>query len=594
MIVRKSNLRLRAERGPGSRRREDIKAEQGPASALENTVRTLVSGKAEHRRRGVVGELAEIPLPDLLSPAGGPGPDPESLANLLDLAFLGRASTGELDRELNSMDAGATSWVPEHFRDDLFLTELVRGSMDLRVCSRRLKPHRGFLEQVLCNPPTNVATVRFRQAILRELEHDSALCAHTDELLDRILRLLKLLRAARDDARLEPVRFRLDVLRGFRAVVELMTDGFADAESGLQRLHIVGREIFESKAFQHMAALLDHQSGMATLELGAVIGADGKLRHLEIHGLRELKKNPYFRRPLRRWWDRLRIFYHRYSLDAEVIVDRLVQWAYQGIAPALARAVQLAGPLELYVASRSMAADAHERGLPMCLPEVDSNATLKLDGLFNPLLMSMMERPVPSDLRMTCTSPTSLVTGPNSGGKTRLLQAVGIAQVLGQSGLYVPCSAGKLPLVAGLFASIVEVDRADQSEGRLGTELMRLRTLFETVPTGSLILLDELCSGTNPSEAIEIVETVLRLLKRIDPVAFVTTHFLDFAEQLRAQPSSNGLGFLQAEVDAESGATYRFVPGVADTSLAVGTAQRLGVTFEELERRLAQRETESD
>jgi DNA mismatch repair protein MutS2 len=136
---------------------------------------------------------------------------------------------------------------------------------------------------------------------------------------------------------------------------------------------------------------------------------------------------------------------------------------------------------------------------------------------------------------------------------------------------------------------MVEFDRADQAEGRLGTELVRLRTLFETVPSGSLVLLDELCSGTNPSEAIEIVSMVLTLLRRLRPVSLVTTHFLDFAQELHAGGSSDGLGFLHAEIDGDGGPTYRFVEGVASTSLAVGTARRLGVAFDELERRLAQR-----
>ncbi len=198
-------------------------------------------------------------------------------------------------------------------------------------------------------------------------------------------------------------------------------------------------------------------------------------------------------------------------------------------------------------------------------------------------------RPVPTDLVMEGPAPIMLITGPNSGGKTRLLQAVGILQVLAQSGLYAPCARARLPLVKGLFASIVELDRADQSEGRLGTEMMRLRTLFETVPDGSLILLDELCSGTNPSEAIEIVDVVLRLLRQIDPIAFVTSHFLDFADTMQRSPTVADLGFLQVEVDSDRGATYRFVPGVATTSLAVGTARRLGVAFDELERDLEKR-----
>jgi DNA mismatch repair protein MutS2 len=529
----------------------------------------------------------------LLSPAAGPGPDPEALLNLLDLAFLGRASAGELDAALNAMPAGETCWVSGHFAKDLFLAELVKGCLGVEIHGRRAAMHAGFLERVLANPPAKLETAVFRQAILREMDAQASLREGVENLLSRIYHLLKLLRASRDDARLEPVRFRLDVLRAFRVVVGEMAESFDEAASGLSRLRDAGDRIRKSSAFRRMEALLDHQAAMANLRLEAVIGADGRLRHLQIQGIREGKGNPFFRRPLRRWWDRLRLFYHRYSFESEEFVDRLVMGVYQEVAPAMARVVQLASHLEVYVAARSFAAKARSHGLEVCLPELGSDGRFKTEGLFNPLLLGLVERPVPSDLEIGSTAPVTLVTGPNSGGKTRLLQAVGIAQVLGQSGLYVPSARARMPLVSGLFASIVEVDRADQSEGRLGTELVRLRTLFETVPPGSLVLLDELCSGTNPSEAIEIVDMVLRLLRQLEPTAFVTTHFLDFAQQLRAEPSVEGLGFLQAEVDAKHGATYRFVPGVASTSLAVGTAQRLGVTFEELERRLILRVQQS-
>jgi DNA mismatch repair protein MutS2 len=276
-------------------------------------------------------------------------------------------------------------------------------------------------------------------------------------------------------------------------------------------------------------------------------------------------------------------------MGSDELVDRLVMGLYAEIAPAMARALQASCHLEVYLASMGFAQLAGSRGLRVCLPSLEPSAAVQLENLYNPLLLPLMDRPVPSDLSLTSDSPVTLVTGPNSGGKTRLLQAVGIAQVLGQSGLYVPAASGRLPLASSLFASIVEVDRADQAEGRLGTELVRLRTLFETVPPGSLVLLDELCSGTNPSEAIEIVSMVLTLLRRLRPVSLVTTHFLDFAQGLHADGTHDGLGFLQAEVDGDGGPTYRFVEGVASTSLAVGTARRLGVAFEDLERRLALR-----
>lgn len=175
-----------------------------------------------------------------------------------------------------------------------------------------------------------------------------------------------------------------------------------------------------------------------------------------------------------------------------------------------------------------------------------------------------------------------MITGPNSGGKTRLLQAVGLAQLLGQAGVYVPARRARIPLLDGLFASITERATVDQTEGRLGTELVRIRELFEAASPRSMLILDELCSGTNPSEAEEIVLMVLQLLERLRPVAFVTTHFLDFSRRLESERPVSHLRFLQVELDRNQRSTYQFVPGVAETSLAANTAKRLGVTFEEL------------
>jgi DNA mismatch repair protein MutS2 len=582
-----SYLRRRANHGPGSR----IVDEKGrPADpSLMSRIASYIFSDGRFGRLHVARELNGFPLPDLLSPTGGENPGVERLTHFLDLAFLGRASAGELNRELDALSVGTPAWQSQFFANDLFLSELVKAFRVIAVGGQKFVGHGPFLERVLATPSANPATIRFRQAILRELDADPVLRESIEELLLRLYRLLTLLHASRDDARLEPIRFRFDVLDAIRSVVRQMAGAFDSATSGLQRLRDAGSRIVDTDAFGRLEALLDHHEKMATLQLEAFIGADGRLRHLEIKGLREARKNPYYRRPLRRWWDRLRVFYRRYGLGSEELTERLTMGVWQDIVPATVRLIQLICHLELYLFARTFAAESRSRGLEVCLPVMETGADLELEELFNPLLLPLMDRPVATDLSLGSRQSVHLVTGPNSGGKTRLLQAVGIAQVFAHCGLYVPCAKARMPLVNGLFASIVELDRADQREGRLGKELVRLRNLFESVPPRSLVLLDELCSGTNPSEAIEIVDMVLRLLRQIRPYALVTTHFLDFAGTLERRGSADGLGFLQAEVDDQQGATFRFVPGVATTSLAVGTAERLGVTFDELERILERR-----
>jgi DNA mismatch repair protein MutS2 len=175
-----------------------------------------------------------------------------------------------------------------------------------------------------------------------------------------------------------------------------------------------------------------------------------------------------------------------------------------------------------------------------------------------------------------------VLTGPNSGGKTRLIQALGLCQVLAQGGLPVPASAARLPWQDGLFASLGVGSSAEQREGRLGTELLRIRRMFEKLEMGALVLVDELCSGTNPAEAEQLFGMVLELLHELGAHAFVTTHFLEYAARLSRDRPVAALEFLCVELDAESHPTYRFRPGVAETALAQQTASRLGVTRNEL------------
>jgi len=210
---------------------------------------------------------------------------------------------------------------------------------------------------------------------------------------------------------------------------------------------------------------------------------------------------------------------------------------------------------------------------------------MALEGLFNPLLLAAGVHPIACDVR-AAPGAVVLVTGPNSGGKTRLLQAIAIAQTFAEAGLFVPVRAGRILRAPGLFASLYEEPRPDAPEGHLGMELLRIRRLFDQLDVGAIVVLDELCSGTNPSEGEEIARLVLSLLPELGVQAFVTTHLLQFAARLAEERPVASIDFLQVELDELERPTYRFVPGVAKTSLAAKTAARLGVTREELLERI--------
>ncbi|MET0595038.1 MAG: DNA mismatch repair protein, partial [Polyangiaceae bacterium] len=297
--------------------------------------------------------------------------------------------------------------------------------------------------------------------------------------------------------------------------------------------------------------------------------------------------------PFRRWLARVELFLRGYRFGEGEIMARLIDAVFEGLQDDLVCFVPLLVDLEFYLGALGFRDAAEAAGLPVCLPEfVGPGDARVLAGLFNPLLLAHGSKAVSCRIHIDRHASTVLVTGPNSGGKTRLLQALGIAQILGQAGLFVPAETARLAHAPALVVSLIQETKADQTEGRLGVELIRIRALFEKLPPGAMVVLDELCSGTNPSEGEEIFELVVKMLTRLKPQAFITTHFLAFAARLERERQIADLRFLQVELGADERPTYQFTPGVARTSLAGQAAARLGVTGDQLlslvERNIAQ------
>jgi DNA mismatch repair protein MutS2 len=522
-----------------------------------------------------------IPIPDLLFPEPSYALDGEALNEMLELAYMGGDSGSSLERALSEPQLHGSAWDPAFFSEELFVRDFVRDCLRVEVDGQSIPVNRAFLREVLSHPPCDLETIEFRQSVLRELESDTALLAVMREFYAKVYYLLSMFMAWPERARLDPTVFRLEILEKSREAVDFMAREFSRAESGLGRLGECGSEIQGSKEYKLLTDLLDYENHLARLTFRIRLGADGKIRELTLEELQENTKNPFYRSPWKRLKDRVDLMRRGYEFSRKEVVNRVVGRAFLHIRSWLRPLLQVLGQLAFYLSAISFKEQAKALGLEVSLPEVDEGHLLHLEGLFNPLLFRQ-GAPVPCDIVADSRETIMVITGPNSGGKTRLLQAVGLAQLLGQSGMYAPARRARIPLLEGLFASITERATVDQTEGRLGTELMRIRELFEAANPRSMLILDELCSGTNPSEAEEIVLMVLQLLERLNPVALITTHFLDFGRRLASEKPVAHLRFLQVDLNEAQRSTYQFVPGVAETSLAANTAKRLGVTFDTL------------
>ena len=532
--------------------------------------------------------MTMISLPDLLNAKPRVAVDHEQIRELLELGYLGKETGGTFDQAIALALEEDQGWNQSFFAHDLFIRELVTDCFQLEIEGHPYAVNQAFLYRVLSSPPTDAETIALRQGVLRELDDDPDQLARLTALYKDLHHLLGMLKVPGHAARLDINAFRLDLLRQAKNIIDGMVSQFEHSASALERLHDAGLEIQDSQEYRLMAALLDYDENLAALDVDIRIGANGSITYLDVKDLAENTENIFYRSPLKRIWDRFRFIYHGYKWSARDVVSRLVYSVFLKISPFFTPLIQVLGHLELYLAARAFRARAQAQGYAMVLADFAPEAGLELEGLFNPLLMS--KPAVPTSLHTEDVASTVLITGPNSGGKTRLLQGIGLAQVLGQCGIYVPAAKASLPLIEGLYVSLIETEAADQDEGRLGRELMRIRDMFQSMNGPSMAIFDELCSGTNPSEGIEVFSMVLRLLERQGPLAFISTHFLDYARDLAASPPVERLEFLQVEVAADQRSTFQFVPGVASTSLAAAMAKRLGVTFEELTRLMDERE----
>ena len=521
-----------------------------------------------------------LPVPDLLSHSPGLAVDHQQLQELFGLAFTGRGDAPAIDAALAHRSA-ERGWQVDQFARDLFISELIEGQMTVHLVGKQYAINPAFHFRVLTEPPTDSATTRFRQGILRELDREPELLARVEDLYMQLYDLINMFKVPGRLARLDIDVFRIDLFRLVLQIVDQMVDGFADASSGLGRLHKVGTELQKTDEYAMVKALVGYSDHRASLNIRLRVGATGKITHLEVVDVEHNAANPFFQSSVKRWLSKARAaLWHGFHLHDETIMSRLVQGLYDRLGTPLMGLGQLLGQLELYIAMHQMKERMKAKGLSMCLAEIAESGPLRLEGVFNPLLAIAGSRPTPAHIYQSDAQQVTLITGPNSGGKTRLLQALGLSQLLGQGGFYTPAASASLVRAEGMFVSLIEHEAVEHSEGRLGRELERIRAMFDAMRMPSMIILDELCSGTNPSEGTEVFSLVLRLLEEAGPMAFITTHFLDYARELERHPPIEGLRFLQVEIDPRQRSTYQFIPGVAQTSLAALMAERMGVTFD--------------
>ncbi len=234
-------------------------------------------------------------------------------------------------------------------------------------------------------------------------------------------------------------------------------------------------------------------------------------------------------------------------------------------AAALAAAVEATGQIDLALALGTLSRGW--RGAP-----VEVSDEVRLAAARHPLLDPKLAVPIDLDLRGL---RALVISGPNTGGKTVALKTLGLAALLHQAGLRPPAETAALPVFDQVLADIGDRQSIEMSLSTFSGHVASIVAILDAAGERSLVLLDELASGTDPVEGSALAQALVARLAEQARLTLVTTHYPELKEWASATEgvANAGTGF-----DPDTHAPlYRVALGRPGTSHALQIAERLGL-----------------
>jgi DNA mismatch repair protein MutS2 len=238
-----------------------------------------------------------------------------------------------------------------------------------------------------------------------------------------------------------------------------------------------------------------------------------------------------------------------------------------------AAAYQLTVELDLALAR---AAFANQYGSIKGVSRPEFADHFELDGLYHPLLGFVLppEKIIRNGFTLGPKKTVLVISGPNTGGKTVLLKAVGLCSLMARAGFFIPCAGeAKLPFFSKVLAQIGDSQNLELSLSSFSGSILHLKEIMAGAERGSLVLIDEVLHATDPDEATALSRAILADLQAKGAYAIVTTH-------LNGLKVSGDSAFESAsmEFDPEQlSPTYRLRVGVPGSSRALEIALKLGL-----------------
>jgi len=267
---------------------------------------------------------------------------------------------------------------------------------------------------------------------------------------------------------------------------------------------------------------------------------------------------------------------------AEIIrlLESLTQMLIDARGPLRAAAAAIAELDSIFARGR------YARRLDCALPEFSDEVALSLRSARHPVLDDALRRQgraaVPFHLDLGGGETVLVISGPNTGGKTVALKTVGLAALAAQSGFPVAAESARLPIFERVLADIGDEQSIAADLSTFSAHMLNLRGMLEAAGPGSLVLVDEMGTGTAPEEGAALAVALLDAFRARGCLTLATTHH----DRLKSYAATTpGVMNASVEFDAEAmRPTFRLRVGVPGGSSGIDIASRLGLPAEILDR----------